>query len=206
MDIFHGYKKFFEKYFKQKPELYEKLLHVQSPETLFLACCDSRIDPAILTSAEPGQIFVVRNIANYVPSYVSRSLESEAMTAIEFAVCNLKVKSIIVLGHQHCAGVEAIVCDTKKDALRNFPIVWQEQRERLRDEVKDTYTYANSGKFEKANLQLACHDLLTYPFIQERVAQGQLTVDGWYFYLETGVIERYDTTKRTFKSLETEHA
>lgn len=205
MDIFHGYKRFFEKYFKQKPELYEKLLHAQSPETLFLACCDSRIDPAILTSAEPGQIFVVRNIANYVPSYVSRSLESEAMTAIEFAVCNLKVKSIIVLGHQHCAGVEAIVCESKKDSVASFPIVWQEQRARLEDTVKESYTHENSGTFEKANLQLACHDLLTYPFIQERVAQGLLTVDGWYFYLNTGLIERYDTTKRMFTPLETEH-
>lgn len=202
MDVFQGYKKFFEKYFKQKPEHYEKLLHVQSPETLFLACCDSRIDPAILTSAEPGEIFVVRNIANYVPSYVSRSLESEAMAAIEFAVCNLKIKSIIVLGHQHCAGVEALVCDTKKDALKNFPVVWKEQRDRLRSEVAGEYTYENSGKFEKANLQLACHDLLTYPFIQERVTQGVLTVSGWYFHLKTGVIERYDTEKRSFKPLE----
>lgn len=204
MDIFHGYKKFFEKYFKRKPELYEKLLHVQSPETLFLACCDSRIDPAILTSAEPGQIFVVRNIANYVPSYISRSLESEAMTAIEFAVCNLNIRTIIVLGHQHCAGVQAIVCESKKDALKNFPVVWNEQRERLRAQVTGVYTYENSAQFEKANLQLACHDLLTYPFIQDRVAQQQLTVSGWYFYLQTGIIEQYDTGKRTFTPLATE--
>lgn len=202
MDIVHGYKKFFEKYFKDRPELYAKLLAGQSPETLFLACCDSRIDPAILTSAEPGQIFVVRNIANYVPSYVSRSLESEAMTAIEFAVCNLKIETIIVLGHQHCAGVEAIVCETKKDALASMPIVWQEQRTRLRDAVEGVYTYENSDRFEKANLQLACHDLLTYPFIQERVAQRKLTVSGWYFYLETGVIECYDPENRTYKNLE----
>lgn len=205
MDIFHGYKKFFEKYFKQKPELYAKLLSGQSPETLFLACCDSRIDPAILTSAEPGQIFVVRNIANYVPRYITRSLESEAMTAIEFAVCDIKVTSIIVLGHQHCAGVQAIVCESKKDSLASFPIVWQEQRARLQEEVKATYSHANSGIFEKANLQLACHDLLTYPFIQERVAQGTLTVSGWYFYLETGLIEQYDTVKRQFMPLETNH-
>lgn len=203
MDIIHGYKKFFEKYFKQKPELYEKLLNGQSPETLFLACCDSRIDPAILISAEPGQIFVVRNIANYVPSYVSRSLESEAMTAIEFAVCVLNVKSIIVLGHQHCAGVEAIVSEKKKEAVAGFPIVWQEQRMRLGENVQEIYSSKNSSLFEKANLKLACHDLLTYPFIQERVAQQQLTVAGWYFYLETGMIELYDPLRTTFEPLAT---
>ena len=204
MDIFHGYKKFFEKYFKHKPELYEKLLHGQSPETLFLACCDSRIDPAILTSAEPGQIFVVRNIANYVPSYITRSLESEAMTAVEFAVCVLNVSSIIVLGHQNCAGVEAIASESKPGAITSFPIVWQEQRARLLEEIKDAYTAANAGMFEKANLQLSCHDLLTYPFIQERVAQGRLTVNGWYFHLRTGMIEVYDTQTRTFSPLEAE--
>ena len=203
MDIIHGYKKFFEKYFRQQPELYEKLLAGQSPETLILACCDSRIDPAILTFAEPGQIFVIRNIANYVPSYVSRSLESEAMTAIEFAICNLKINSIIVLGHQNCAGVEAIVCETKKDALRNFPRVWEEQRDRLRAEIQEVYSAATAKNFEKANLKLACHDLLTYPFIKERTENGKLTVIGWYFYLETGIIERYNPTTGVFNALET---
>lgn len=201
MNLLDGYNRFFQKYFKEKPELYAKLLFGQSPETLFLACCDSRIDPAILTSAEPGQLFVVRNIANYVPSYVSRSLESEAMTAIEFAVCNLRVKSIIVLGHQNCAGVEAIASEGSQQSLAGFPVVWREQRARLLDCVKETYCRENSGKFEKANLELACHDLLTYPFIQERVAQKNLTVAGWYFYLETGVIKVYDPEQKIFSVL-----
>lgn len=203
MNLFQGYQKFFDKYFKEKPELYEKLLYQQSPEILFLACCDSRIDPAILTSAEPGQLFVVRNIANYVPSYVSRLQESEAMTAIEFAVCNLKVQSIIVLGHQNCAGIKAIVHGDQGEAVSNLPIVWQEQRTRLQEAVHMQYTQETAGSFEKANIQLACHDLLTYPFIQERVNQNKLTVAGWYFYLETGVIEVYNPEKNTFTVLGT---
>lgn len=201
MDLRRGYQQFFDKYFKSKPELYEKLLFGQSPETLFLACCDSRIDPAILTTAEPGQLFVVRNIANYVPSFVSRSLESEAMTAIEFAVCNLAIKSIIVLGHQHCAGIEAIANGGEGEVLANFPIVWEEQRVRLHEAVGEPYNRENSGKFEKANIELACHDLLTYPFIQERVVAKKLTVAGWYFYLETGVIKVYNPEQRTFSLL-----
>lgn len=198
MDLLNGYRKFFDKYFKEKPELYEKLLHVQAPEILFLACCDSRIDPAILTSAEPGQLFVVRNIANYVPRYVNRSQESEAMTAIEFAVCNLGIRSIIVLGHQNCAGIKAIVNGGRNEVLSNFPIVWQEQRTRLHEAVQEAYTQNNSGKFEKANIELTCHDLLTYPFIQERIDQKKITVTGWYFYLETGRIELYYPEQRTF--------
>jgi carbonic anhydrase len=203
MNLISGYKKFLEKYFKHKPELYEKLVHVQSPETLFLACCDSRIDPAILTSAEPGELFVVRNIANYVPRYVSRSQESEAMTAIEFAVCNLHIKTIIVLGHQNCAGIRAIANGARNEILSNFPSVWKEQRSRLHDLVKEPYTQETAVVFEKENIKLACHDLLTYPFIKERVDQNKLLVVGWYFHLETGTIEVYNPEQRSFKVLET---
>lgn len=197
MPLLSGYKKFFKKYFQDQPELYQQLVHGQAPETLFLACCDSRIDPAILTSAQPGELFVIRNIANYVPSYVSRALESEAMTAIEFAVCNLAVKQIIVLGHQHCAGVKAIAAEGKGETISTFPVVWHEQRARLQDAIKEPYSSKNSQKFEKENIILACHDLLTYPFIQ---AHG-VRVTGWYFSLETGSIDVYNPDDKAFVSL-----
>jgi carbonic anhydrase len=128
---------------------------------------------------------------------VSRSLESEAMTAIEFAVCQLKVSSIIVLGHQYCAGVKAIV---EADDKKSMPIVWQEQHDRLCSVVQKQYSTETSEQFEKENIKLACHDLLTYPFITERLKRESISVAGWYFSLETGAVHIYDPEQKTFNT------
>jgi carbonic anhydrase len=197
-NLVKGYEKFFNHYFKQHPTLYKQLALGQHPHTLFLACCDSRIDPVLLTSGEPGDLFVIRNIANYVPSFVSRVAESEAMTALDFAVHNLPIQHIIVLGHQHCSGVQAIALAKDKASM---PLAWQEEHDRLHEAIQQEYSATTAELFEKENIKLACQDLLTYPFIKERIEQGKLRIQGWCFYLDTGTIQVYDPILQKSKPL-----
>ncbi len=105
-----GFKSFKAIYYEQRPERVKDLVDMgQKPEVLLIACSDSRVDPAILTNAEPGEMFVVRNVANLVPPYEPDENYHGTSAAIEFAVCDLKVRDIVVLRHQCCGGISAPV-------------------------------------------------------------------------------------------------
>ena len=105
-----GFKSFKAMYYEQRPERVEDLVNMgQRPEVLLIACSDSRVDPAILTNAEPGEMFVIRNVANLVPPYEPDENYHGTSSAIEFAVRDLKVKDIVILGHSACGGMQALV-------------------------------------------------------------------------------------------------
>ena len=109
--LIEGYKNFYKQYFvTNKNHIFENLETSQTPKTLIISCCDSRVDPAILTQADPGDIFVVRNVANIVPQYEPNWDSNHGTSAaIEFAVNYLKVKHIVVMGHTNCGGIKALV-------------------------------------------------------------------------------------------------
>jgi carbonic anhydrase len=98
-----------EKYFLEDNQLYSKLLHNQSPDTILIGCCDSRVDPAIITDCDPGDIFVVRNVANLVAPYGPDHRCHGTSSALEYAVKVLNVKNIIILGHSNCGGIAALI-------------------------------------------------------------------------------------------------
>ena len=139
-ELISGYRKFLQNYYQVSPNIYQQLRDRQKPDVLFLACCDSRVDPAILTSALPGQIFVVRNIANMVPVFnKDAEFSTESMAAIEFAVTQLDLKEIIVLGHENCAGVNALALNTMNDAISCCPEHWSEHSSDLISRVNVDY-------------------------------------------------------------------
>ncbi|MGZ3724040.1 MAG: carbonic anhydrase, partial [Bdellovibrionales bacterium] len=109
-----GFRRFREKYFDPEDSLYRKA--GQAPKTLVIGCSDSRVDPAIITSSGPGELFVVRNVANLVPPYETGGGLHGVSAAIEFAIVNLKVENVVILGHRQCGGIRALVTGLQSDS------------------------------------------------------------------------------------------
>lgn len=179
-----GVKAFRSIYYEQRPERIRDLVDVgQRPEVLLIACSDSRVDPAILTNAEPGELFVVRNVANLVPPYKPDGQHHGTSAAIEYAVRDLGVHHIIVLGHSGCGGVKALM-RTGGDGVasgRDFIAPWVSIAKCACGEDGDS-----QEDIEKATIKCSVNNLLTFPWIKDNVEWGRLTLHGWWFDISTG--------------------
>ena len=200
-----GFKRFQENYFGRDHELFGQLKQGQHPSTLVIACSDSRVDPAILTDCEPGDLFVVRNVANLVPPYEAGGGLHGVSTALEFGVCVLEVQHIIVLGHSQCGGVHALLNGIPKGAKGEFIVDWvniaARARERVLTELPDASPQEQWSACEEASILVSLENLLTFPWIKERVGQGALMLHGWYFDIETGELMAYDPFSGKFEPL-----
>ncbi|MBP9764807.1 hypothetical protein KBD08_00540 [Candidatus Babeliales bacterium] len=183
--IVEGYHRFYEQYFK-KQKVYQKLFEQQRPETMFIACCDSRVDPALLVSAKPGDIFVERNVANIVPHH--QDGPNSVLIALEVALCAFNVKDIVVMGHQWCAGVEMLSCNTLH-RFGDVPVEYLHREKTLQDHMNKQYTTDNAVDFEKYNIVLSCQNLLSHELVLSRVKKRAVSIHGWYFSLKTGTFE-----------------
>ena len=183
-----GHRSFRQKYFVDNPELYRRLHQEgQSPKVLVIACSDSRVDPSIILGAEPGDLFVIRNVANIVPPY-EHDLSSchGTSAAIEYAVNHLQVEDIVILGHSHCGGIRALVDDRE-----NWIYIVEDAKFEAAHRHLD---HEESCAFcEKAAIGISLHNLETFPFVKEKLAAGKLRLHGWYFSIETGTLETVET-------------
>jgi len=204
-DLLKGYKRFYRKYFSWKRSIYTELAKGQSPKAVIVACSDSRVDPAMITRAAPGDIFVVRNVANIVPNYNNvSSVHYGTGSALEFAVNKLNVSHVVVQGHSQCAGIEALYTDTQDSELAMVSN-WVSNSKEAREKVKKEYSNEPMEKqleaCGKEALLISLEHLKTYPFIKERLDQGKITLHGWYFDLITGQMLDYNFEKKEFESL-----
>lgn len=183
--IIQGYLDFYDQYFK-KQAAYQLLYDQQQPTTMFIACCDSRVDPAVLVSAQPGDIFVERNVANVVPHVDDGACS--ILIALEVALTNFKIKDLVVMGHQKCAGVEMLARNTLHE-LGPVPVEYVRREKQLQSMLHKEYNFENSIEFEKLNLLLSCQNLMSHVLVSSRVRQHKVTVHGWYFSLKTGKFE-----------------
>ncbi|KOF55342.1 MULTISPECIES: carbonic anhydrase [unclassified Achromobacter] len=188
-----GYQSFLEGRFPSERSRYEKLAESgQSPEILIIGCCDSRVSPEVIFDAGPGEMFVVRNVANLVPPCDPDSESSYHGTsaAIEFAVNALNVKHIVVLGHASCGGIRAFYDDAKPLTKIDFIGKWMSQiapvAERLGPGTGDRN--ANIKRLELAVIEHSLQNLMTFPAIRRRVEKGELELHGTYFGVATGVL------------------
>jgi len=186
-----GFKGFRAQYYDQRPELFESLKKGQSPKVLMIACSDSRIDPGFLTRSEPGELFVVRNVANIVPPYEPDERHHGTSAALEFAVRDLGVRHIVILGHSQCGGIRGLaggLADQPSD--REFIGPWVSiVRSACGDNVQlDPASSAarDLRDVEQAALRISLNNLSTYPWAREKIDQGQLDTHGWWFELEAG--------------------
>jgi carbonic anhydrase len=200
-----GFKVFREKYFCAESSWLDTLHQGQNPKTMIIGCSDSRVDPAMLTNSVPGDIFVVRNVANLVPPYEATGGQHGVSAALEFAVCYLLAEHIIVLGHSHCGGINALMADTCGYKGGGFITRWMNiaapARERVLADFPDKKPEFQQQAAEQASILLSLENLHSFPFIAHRVSEGTLSLHGWYFDLNRGALLEYHAGRGVFEKL-----
>lgn len=200
-----GFRRFRGRYFQQST-IYRRLTtgSGQAPKTLIIACSDSRVDPAIITSSHPGELFTVRNVANLVPPYETTAGYHGVSSAIEFAVQNLKVENIIIMGHRQCGGIRALV--TGEAGKGSFVSQWMKIAQSARDRVLAKYSGADEESLcrhcEMESIVNSLENLRSFPFVTQAINEGRLTLVGAYFDLENGHIYDYDPEAKEFRQLD----
>ncbi|MGE4373289.1 MAG: carbonic anhydrase [Xanthobacter sp.] len=192
--LISGYKRFREIAWPERKLVFEQLAaRGQRPETLVIACSDSRVDPQMIFNAGPGEMFIVRNVANLVPPCMPDEKYHGTSAAIEFAVRVLKVKHIVVMGHAKCGGVHALLDGAPPEA-QDFVVEWMTIAEPARRKAMEAdLPPAERQRFcELSCVQLSIANLMTFPWVAERVAAGDLKVHGSYFGVATGQLELMD--------------
>lgn len=198
-----GFARFRAKYFESQPELFDHLARRgQAPRVMVVACCDSRVDPAIITDSDPGDLFVVRNVANLVPPCEMGGGYHGTSAALEFAVRALEVKHIVILGHSQCGGIQSLLQGIKAPQ-GDFIIPWMAIAEEARQKISALYAHAPDATrqraCEQAAIQVSLRNLATFPWIRERVAQGALHLHGWYFDIDRGELLHYNNNTDRFE-------
>ena len=199
-----GFQRFQKRWFCTDNNLYADLVEGQSPLALVIACSDSRVDPALLTDSRPGDLFVIRNVANIVPPYAPDNNYHGVSAALEYAVRHLKVQSIIVMGHAECGGVQSLLDETQS-AHDEFLSVWMQVIQRARDIVNRLLPDASPTERRKAcelwGIRVSLENLFTFPWIREAVEAGELAVHGWYFDLASGELLQWNEESDAFLPL-----
>lgn len=202
--MIQGFRRFRKNYFRDDSALFDKLRKGQNPRTLIIGCCDSRVDPALLTDASPGDLFVIRNVANLVPPYCPDGRCHGVSSGIEYAVRMLEVSDIIILGHSGCGGIAALLEDRRiKDSefIREWVEIARPALDAISGELKDKTPELKQRACEQASLLVSVDNLLGFPWVRERVDAGQLSVHGWYFDLHSGQLLAYDPEAEAFVKL-----
>ena len=189
--------------FETHEKLFRDLSEKQNPHTLFIGCSDSRVVPSMITTTNPGELFIIRNIANIVPPYQKSGNFLAAISAIEFAIEALEVENIIVCGHSNCGGCSALYKDDAYFEKLPHTRKWLELAEPVKLKVKEQLPDCNpevrEWMTEQINVVEQINHLLTYPFIAEKFAAGKLQISGWYYIIETGEIYVYNADKGYFE-------
>lgn len=199
-DLIQGLRDFKDNYFCSHFELFEQLTHGQTPKVLFITCSDSRIDPNLITQAQPGDLFVIRNAGNIIPPYGAANGGEGA--AIEYAINALDIEQVIICGHSHCGAIKGLL---KLESLEaDMPLVhgWLRHAEATRLLIKEHYsTYEGEELIEAAiaeNVLTQLENLKTYPVIHSRLYQGKLKLYGWIYNIETGEVLSYNVDNHSF--------
>ena len=184
MKIVTGIEKFQTDVFPQMKTEFQKLETGQSPETLFITCSDSRIDPNLMTQTRPGELFVIRNAGNIVPRHGTGELSVEA--TIQYAVDVLKVSHIVVCGHSHCGAIAGLM---NLDSLESMPAIknWVKKSEKVLEQLSNQDLSMDQAI--KANVNLQLSHLMEYPYVATAVEDGRLQLHGWVYHFETGHVE-----------------
>ncbi len=193
--LLEGYSRFRSGRYAQEAERYLKLGEgVQKPKLMIIACCDSRAAPETIFDAGPGEIFVVRNVANLVPSYAPDGKHHSTSAAIEFAVLSIGVKDIIVMGHGRCGGIHAVVEGNAPLSKGDFIGKWMSDVEDLvhavREEHEDHSTLGTA--VERASVENSVANLRTFPWLRMRENKGDIGLHGAWFDIGLGELHIYD--------------
>ncbi|RUM67986.1 MAG: carbonic anhydrase [Sulfurospirillum sp.] len=199
-----SYKIFKKKYGEKYSGLFQELVeNGQSPKTLFIACSDSRVVPNLITYTKPGDLFISRNIGNFVPPFDEESEASATPAAIEYAVSVLNIDNIIVCGHTDCGACKSLHKEIPEDDIEMTNIrKWLKFGDSAKEQAiafvgnKDPKTLYSAT--EKFNVIEQIKNLLTYPAVKRKVADGSIFIQGWYYHLHNGELEYFDPIEHRF--------
>jgi len=202
-----GHQKFRERHFDGKDTIFSDLVRQgQQPKILMVACSDSRVDPALVMNCQPGDLFVVRNVANLVPPYEEDLSYHGTSAALEFGVCVLGIRHVILFGHTQCGGIQALLEHShKKCGPKSFLAKWMELAKSAHDTTINSHPERPfdekvilCGQYSLIN---SLKNLKTFPWIQERLAQNTLRLHAWNFDMSQGNLEAYDEAQNCFKPI-----
>jgi len=193
--IMQGYREFREKYADGNESVMQQLAdYGQKPEIMFVSCCDSRVDPALILQCNPGDLFIARNVANIVPPFEADQRHHGTSAALEFGVCYLNVKHLIIMGHSQCGGINGLL---NKESLKDqddFLSNWVTLINKTDDKIE-------VDEFAKQALLQSHENCLTFPWIKKRVDTNELKIHLWFFDIKTGRIQAYSFENKTFEVL-----
>lgn len=199
-----GVHKFQLEHFEENKLLFERLSHGQKPQVLMITCADSRIDPNLITASQPGDLFIMRNVANLVPKFHPNA-ETETGAVIEYAVSVLGVAEIIVMGHSDCGGMKAVLHPEK---LTSLPAVSSWLNHATAGTLATAATEASTANCSccdesqqllettNNNIVLQLANLATHPSVAAAMAQGKLHIHGWNYQIENGSISYFDQDRK----------
>ena len=193
--LLDGYHEFRDKYVHDDKAVMKSLsINGQQPKVMVIACCDSRVDPALILQCDPGDLFVVRNVANIVPPYEKDEMHHGTSAALEFGIRSLEVKHLVLLGHSQCGGIQALLDNsdsTENDFISNWVSLIK----------TDDCTINNTSDYAKQALHQSHKNCITFPWIKDKINQGKLIVHLWFFDIKTGKIFAYSDEQKTYISL-----
>lgn len=199
-----GLHKFQSEIFQTHQKLFDSLSKGQNPETLFITCSDSRISPNLITQTEPGDLFILRNAGNIIPSFGPGSAQSGEAATIEFAIAGLGVKHIVVCGHTLCGAMKGLL-DTP--SLESMPSVksWLMHAEATRRVMQENYKHLSGKDLLTAtieeNVLTQLENLRTHPTVRSSLMRGELALYGWVYKMETGSVFQYNHECHAFEPI-----
>lgn len=203
-DLVDGYRRFRNREWQAERDRWAELAEGQSPKVMVIACSDSRVDPATIFDARPGEMFVVRNIANLVPPFEPDQNYHGVSAALEFAVTQLEVEELVVMGHGFCGGCAAALTGQFDDAGHghgHFIAHWIGMLADARGKIRAAHATLDRQAFlemELEGVRLSLRNLMDFPWIRERVSGGRLKLHGTYFAISDGVLHVLDEATGEF--------
>jgi len=204
-ELIDGYRRFRDSDWSHERERWSELSEGQSPRVMILSCADSRVDPSHIFDARPGEMFVVRNIAALTPPYETTSGYHGVSAALEFAVTQLEVEEILVMGHGMCGGCSAALTgtfDDRRPGHGQFIADWVRMLDRARDKVRARHTELDREAFldmEYEAVKVSLANLRTFPWIRDREQAGKLTLHGAHFSISEGRLYVLDEAEGEFR-------
>jgi len=200
-----GYSNFRSGRYIVEADRYRAVAGNQRPKTMIIACADSRVDPATIFAAAPGELFVVRNVAALVPPCESGGTYHGTSAALEFAVTQLKVESVVVMGHGMCGGITAALQAAEHRPIGRFIGPWMEQIASVRNELIErtagTAPEIRQQALERMAIQHSLANLMTFPFVRDRVEKGGLDLHGAWFSIGEGELHWLDRDTGVFETV-----
>ena len=203
--LIEGYRRFRDTGWSRERERWSELAEGQSPRVMVIACSDSRVEPAIIFDAKPGEMFVVRNVAALAPPFETAPGHHGVSAALEFAVTQLEVEEIVVMGHGSCGGCAAALTgqfDGADHGAGHFIANWVEMLDEARDAVRSRHETLDKEAFlemELEGVRVTLANLRTFPWIVERETAGRLALHGCHFAIAEGKLYVLDEAEATFR-------